>query len=195
MSAIAVPAAMPPVRTILIALGLTAVVFGRWAATASLVAGPITVGMLFGAGLLAVGLAAGSRVERPGGRSIAIGLGAGAILVCVAVLGRGGSSASTFPPGVPFAPWALATVLVAMAEELVLRGALLDAIAERGGLPVAIAVTSAAFALMHVPLYGWHVVPLDLGVGLWLAGLRIAFGGVAAPGIAHAVADLATYWL
>jgi hypothetical protein len=48
---------------------------------------------------------------------------------------------------------------------------------------------------MHVPLYGWHVVPLDLGVGLWLAGLRLATGGIAAPAIAHTIADLATWWL
>ena len=34
-----------------------------------------------------------------------------------------------------------------------------------------------------------------LGVGLWLAGLRLATGGVAAPAIAHTVADLATWWL
>ena len=56
-------------------------------------------------------------------------------------------------------------------------------------------MTAVLFALMHVPLYGWHVVPLDLGVGLWLAGLRLATGGVAAPAIAHTVADLATWWL
>ena len=34
---------------------------------------------------------------------------------------------------------------------------------------------------MHVPLYGWHVVPLDLAVGLVLAGLRIWTRGLAAP--------------
>lgn len=60
---------------------------------------------------------------------------------------------------------------------------------------MAIAVTSLAFALIHVPLYGWHVVPLDLGVGVWLAGLRLASGSVAAPAIAHALADLATWWM
>jgi len=48
---------------------------------------------------------------------------------------------------------------------------------------------------MHVPLYGWHVVPLDLGVGIFLGGLRLAGGGWAGPAIAHAVADLATWWL
>jgi membrane protease YdiL (CAAX protease family) len=59
----------------------------------------------------------------------------------------------------------------------------------------AIVVTSVAFALMHVPLYGWHVVPLDLGVGIFLGGLRLASGGIAAPAVAHAVADIATWWL
>ena len=62
-------------------------------------------------------------------------------------------------------------------------------------MTVAVIVTAVLFAMMHVPLYGWHVVPLDLGVGLWLAGLRLATGGVAAPAIAHTVADLATWWL
>jgi hypothetical protein len=48
---------------------------------------------------------------------------------------------------------------------------------------------------MHVPLYGWQVVPLDLGVGVWLAGLRLATGGVAAPALAHWIADLSTWWI
>ena len=56
-------------------------------------------------------------------------------------------------------------------------------------------VTSVAFALMHVPVYGWHVVPLDLAVGVVLGGLRLATRSVAAPAAAHAVADLATWWI
>jgi membrane protease YdiL (CAAX protease family) len=87
------------------------------------------------------------------------------------------------------------TVLVATAEELVLRGALFDKLNGGIGTLGAVLVTSVVFALMHVPLYGWHVVPLDLGVGLWLAGLRLATGGIAAPAIAHTIADLATWWL
>ncbi len=51
------------------------------------------------------------------------------------------------------------------------------------------------FVLMHVPLYGWHVVPLDLGVGIWFAGLRLWSGGIVAPSISHALADLVTWWL
>jgi hypothetical protein len=48
---------------------------------------------------------------------------------------------------------------------------------------------------MHVPLYGWGVVPVDLAAGVWLAGLRLAGGGVGAPVVAHLLADLAGWWL
>jgi membrane protease YdiL (CAAX protease family) len=98
-------------------------------------------------------------------------------------------------PPTAFAPWVGVTILVASAEELVLRGALFDELHGNLGTVGAVLVTSIVFALMHVPLYGWHVVPLDLGVGLWLAGLRLATGGIAAPAIAHTIADLATWWL
>ena len=73
--------------------------------------------------------------------------------------------------------------------------ALFDELDARLGAIAAVFATSVLFALMHVPLYGWHVVPLDLGVGLWLAGLRLATGGIAAPAMAHTIADLATWWL
>ena len=98
-------------------------------------------------------------------------------------------------PSAAFAPWAAVTILVASAEELVLRGALFDDLDGSLGTLGAVVVTSLVFALMHVPLYGWQVVPLDLGVGLWLAGLRLATGGIAAPAVAHSIADLATWWL
>ena len=92
-------------------------------------------------------------------------------------------------------PWAVITIVVATAEEAILRGSLFDVLTRSHGALAAVLVTSVVFALLHVPLYGWHVVPLDLGVGLWLAGLRLISGGVAAPAVAHVVADLATWWL
>ena len=61
--------------------------------------------------------------------------------------------------------------------------------------PASLLSSYLAFALLHVPLYGWHVVPLDLGVGLAFAGLRLTTRGIAAPAAAHAIADLATWWL
>ncbi len=87
------------------------------------------------------------------------------------------------------------TLLVAVAEEIVLRGALVEAVRPLAGSLGAIAIGGAAFALIHVPLYGWQVVPLDLAVGIVLGGLRLATGSVAAPAVAHVVADLATWWV
>ena len=87
------------------------------------------------------------------------------------------------------------TALVVTAEEVMLRGALLSALDEGAGPMVAVLASSLAFALMHVPLYGWGAVPTDLAAGIWLAGLRYLTGGVAAPAVAHYLADLATWWL
>jgi membrane protease YdiL (CAAX protease family) len=98
-------------------------------------------------------------------------------------------------PAVPFIPWLAVTGLVATAEEVALRGALFDVTERMGGPATAILVTSLAFAIMHVPLYGPHVLLLDLGVGLALGGLRLWSGGVTAPAAAHVVADAATWWI
>ncbi len=194
MTAIA-PPARALARSGLVALGLSAIIVVRWAAALRFVADPIVIGFGFGTCLLALAVAGGARATMPRDRSLPVGLAGGAVLVLVALVARGGAPLSTFPTGVPLLPWAAATVLVAVGEEVVLRGVLFDALGARGGALVAILATSIAFALIHVPVYGWHVVPLDFGVGLWLAGLRLISGGVGAPATAHAIADLATYWL
>jgi len=186
-------------RPTLLTAGLAGLIAGRWAVTVRGTGDPILVGVVFGAALCGVAIAGGWRPERLRVRSILVGLAGGGTLVLVAALARAlsapaalaGPAAAAFPLG----PWAVATCLVALGEEALLRGALLDALEARIGLPGAVMVTSVAFALMHVPLYGWQVVPLDLGAGLWFAGLRLVTGGTAAPVAAHALADLATYWL
>jgi membrane protease YdiL (CAAX protease family) len=94
-----------------------------------------------------------------------------------------------------FPLWAVVVTGVALGEEVLLRGALFAAIDEAVGVNTALVATTVVFALVHVPLYGVHALPLDLAVGLWLGGLRVATGGVAAPATAHAVADLAGWWL
>jgi membrane protease YdiL (CAAX protease family) len=82
-----------------------------------------------------------------------------------------------------------------VAEESLLRGSLFRAIQSRASTGLAIAVTSVAFGVLHAPVYGWAVVPLDIAVGVWLGALRAVSGTVAAPAVAHAVADLAGWWL
>jgi hypothetical protein len=59
----------------------------------------------------------------------------------------------------------------------------------------ALALPKLAFALLQVQLDVGQVVPLELAVGFTLGGLRIATRGIAAPAVAHAIADLATWWL
>jgi len=94
-----------------------------------------------------------------------------------------------------YTTWAVFVVVVAVTEEALLRGSLFRAIEQRAGVAAAIAVTSVAFGLLHAPIYGWGVVPLDIAVGVWLGALRAVTGTVAAPAVAHALADLAGWWL
>jgi membrane protease YdiL (CAAX protease family) len=184
----------------LIAVGLGAAVAARLAATRAGL-DPILVGAGFGIALLGLVLASGERLRLGvGGWAHALaGAGLGLVLVAVVIVGATLSGNDLISglarPASPFAPWALVTIVVAVAEEAVLRGLLFARIDRAAGTLTALLVTTVAFALMHVPLYGWHVVPLDLGVGLALGGLRIATRGLAAPAMAHAVADLATWWL
>ena len=64
----------------------------------------------------------------------------------------------------------------------------------RSGPHAAVVVAAIAFAGLHVPLYGWHVVPLDLAVGLLLGATRLLAGTWTAPAAAHIGADLAGWW-
>ena len=181
-------------RPALVTAGLAVAVWLRWAATVSGTADALALGFTFGLGLLGVAVIGGWRPSMANARSIATGVAGGAVLVVLALATRTGPFIS-LAPAAPFAPWALVTILVACMEEAVLRGVLFAELDRDLGVGAAVVITSLLFAVIHVPLYGWHVVPLDLGVGLWLAGLRLASGGVAAPAIAHTVADLATWWL
>ncbi len=192
-------AGAPLVRAAVIALMLGGAIGARWAATVGALADGIVVGAAFG-GLLVLGAAlAGWRPRILRGRRLAadvsIGLGGGTALLVVALAGRWPGPWLPFDPAGSFVPWAAVTVVVATAEELFLRGVLFDALDDATGSTAALLATSVIFALLHVPLYGWHVVPLDLGVGLFLGGLRLLTGGTVAPAVAHVVADLATWWI
>ena len=162
---------------------------------------PLATGAAFGVALLVLVAAGGARPRLDRGDLVPAALGGafGLALVLVALVGSAAGAALPVAglgrPAAPFLPWAAVTVVVAFAEEALLRGILFDRIRAGGGTLAALLLTTAVFALMHVPLYGWHVVPLDLAVGLGLGGLRLATRGILAPAVAHAVADLATWWL
>jgi membrane protease YdiL (CAAX protease family) len=148
--------------------------------------------VLFAGVLLAAALASGLRRPALPVRSIAIGAAGGCVLVALWAFDRQVPLAAASKP---VADWALGIAIVAVAEEALLRGVLFDALLAWSGTLGALVVTSAAFAVIHVPLYGWGAVPLDLAVGVWLGGLRLVTGGWAAPAVAHTFADLAAGWL
>ena len=172
--------------------GLTLV---RTAINGTTVNSAFVAGALFGGTLLAAAALASTPVHlaRPSATSIAIGLVGGAAIVAIPLAVQAIAAPSVQPQ--PFALWVAVTCLVAAGEEAMLRGAILDRTRAAAGLVPAVILTSAVFALMHVPLYGWSVVPVDFGAGLVLCGLRLLSGGIAAPTVAHALADLATWWL
>ncbi len=181
--------------------GALLVVLGVSLALRLLVAGAAGAASELGAALFAVLLvgaaaAAGWRPDRlrPSGPAWgvlgAVGLVAGPVLLRLA-----GPRPALHLAAASFPLWAVVVTGVALGEELLLRGALFAAIDEAVGVKAALVVTTVVFALVHVPLYGMHAVPLDLAVGLWLGGLRVVSGGVTAPATAHVVADLAGWWL
>jgi membrane protease YdiL (CAAX protease family) len=119
----------------------------------------------------------------------------GAAVLCIPAAIRHVALGGIVAPTDGYTRWAVFVVIVAVAEEALLRGSLFRAVEQRGGTALAIAVTSVAFGLLHAPVYGWGVVPLDIAVGVWLGTLRAVTGTVAAPAVAHAVADLVGWWL
>ena len=80
--------------------------------------------------------------------------------------------------------------LAAVAEEAFFRRLLFGLIADRRGDIAAIAATAIVFALIHVPVYGWWVVPIDAAAGLVLGWQRSATGSWLVPAVTHAAANL-----
>jgi membrane protease YdiL (CAAX protease family) len=161
----------------------------------------LVVGGTAGAALFALVLLAASTGARWRPRRLAVmGLawgvvGAIGLVAGPAVLHVMGPHPLFHPSASDFPLWAVVVTAVAVGEEALLRGALFDAIEEVHGVPRALVVTTIAFAILHVPLYGIGALPLDLAVGLWLGGLRVVSGVVTAPATAHVLADLAGWWL
>jgi membrane protease YdiL (CAAX protease family) len=191
MTAQAGPRERSSVLSALLLLGFAGAVSARL-----LLAGPgparsPSAGLVFAGLLLAMCVAMRTRVPLS---LAALGRGVGgAVLLCApVVLLRGGGP---LHDGRGFASWAVVVAIVAAAEELFLRGALYDAVRDAVDERAAILVAAVAFAALHVPLYGWHVVPLDLVVGLVLGELRRASGTPAAPAVTHVGADLAAWFL
>ena len=154
----------------------------------------VPAGLVFGLVLLAIAGAGG--LDRPTWRWSGLGWGlGGAGVLCLPPLWHHLGHDAVIGTAHQLTVWAAVVTLVAVAEEVLLRGSLFEAAIRFRGENAAIAVSAVAFALLHVPVYGWSVLPLDLAVGVALGVLRVVAGSVTAPAIAHVVADLAGWWL
>ena len=120
---------------------------------------------------------------------------AGGAALCLPALAIRLLASDAHRPAGSFLVWASVVAFVAIAEEGFLRGTLRDATVSWLGVNQSIVVTSACFGLLHVPLYGWVALPLDLAVGIALGCLREATRSPAAPAAAHVTADLVAWWL
>lgn len=177
-------------RTVVLLIGFAAAVLLRVGIGGVAVADSPTAGLGFAACLLL--LAGAARVRVPLTlRGAGWGLFGAVVLTVPVALGHG---ERPLHDAAGFGSWAVVVAVVAIAEELFLRGALYDAATAIKGPTVAIAVGAVAFALLHVPLYGWRAVPLDLVVGVLLGELRRLSGNPAAPAAAHVLADLAAWF-
>jgi membrane protease YdiL (CAAX protease family) len=145
-------------------------------------------GRVIGLTVVLVAILVGSlMVPLPAGRArlhpvLVLAIGLAAVALALNVGGR--------PVPTPYTSLALPlTLLAAVAEEALFRRAAYGAL-ERHGTVVAIGVTAFAFALVHVPLYGAAVFPVDLGAGLLLSWQRWSSGTWAVPAATHAAANL-----
>lgn len=181
------------IRTALLLLAFAAAVALRVVVGGRHVAQSQGAGLLFAGCLLALVLASGTVVP-VSRRAFALGL-AGGLVVCLPVGLERLLALQPLRGSQGFATWALVVTVVATTEELFLRGALYDAVESWLGPTSAIVVGAVSFALLHVPLYGWQVLPLDLAVGLVLGGLRQRSGTPLAPAITHVSADLVGWFL
>ena len=181
----------PHVEPLLLLSAFAAAVAVRVAVAGPARAASLRGGLVFAAILMALAIGAQVRWQLSS-RAAVLGMVGAAVLVLPVLVthGVGGHLDAR-----SYATWAPATIAVATAEEAFLRGVLYDAVARSRGIDAAVVVGAVAFAALHIPLYGWRAVPLDLAVGLALGALRVVSGTWTAPAIAHAGADLIGWWL
>lgn len=93
-------------------------------------------------------------------------------------------------PPVPFAARFIAlNTLAAIAEEAFFRRFAFGVL-ERHGAALAIGGSTLLFALAHVTVYGWWVLPIDLGAGLIFSWQRWASGRWSVPAATHVLANV-----
>jgi hypothetical protein len=155
------------------------------------VAEPVLVLMALFAVLFAIGVswpAEGVAERRLSGTELA---GVVAVGVATFAVGRvlGGGDAPFHAPTSAVLRLIVLNSVAAVAEEAFFRRLVYGAFVP-GGVALAVVGSAAMFALVHVTIYGWWVLPLDLGAGLVLSWQRWASGSWKVPAITHVVANI-----
>jgi membrane protease YdiL (CAAX protease family) len=114
------------------------------------------------------------------GIALAVGLAAFA-------LGRALSGGLPVAPLVPMA--VLLNTLAAVAEEALFRRLLYGALSPWGA-PVAVVGSAAAFAAVHLTVWGAGVLPLDFAAGLVLSWQRWISGRWSVAAVTHSAANM-----
>jgi membrane protease YdiL (CAAX protease family) len=112
-------------------------------------------------------------------------LAVGVLAFAVGRFGGGGHA-----PGPFSGRLVVLSVLAAVAEEAFFRRLTYAAIERVHGPVVAVVGSAALFALVHVTVYGWWVLPLDLAAGLLLSWQRWASGRWTVPAATHVLANV-----
>jgi membrane protease YdiL (CAAX protease family) len=181
-------------QTILLLLGFSCAIALRLVTSGSAGARSVTGGLVFAGCLAALCVAAGVSFPTSLKTDTLTGIAGGLALAAAALL-RSGLVLPATRNANGFLPWITVAATVAVSEEAFLRGALYALLQRLHGEVVAVVGAAAAFAGLHVPLYGWHVLPLDFGVGLVLGLLRLLSGSWGGAAVAHVLADAAGWWL
>jgi membrane protease YdiL (CAAX protease family) len=146
---------------------------------------------LVGAAALLVPLAADeSPREGGGGIALLVGTGVFAVASWLAPGLAGPLGAVRWAPATAQA--AAASIAAGVMEEAFFRRLVYGLLRPLGGFE-AIGGSALLFAAVHVPLYGWATLPLNLAAGLVLGWQRRASGGWSIPAITHGAANLMAF--
>lgn len=128
--------------------------------------------------------APGAATDRPG-RAAAVGVAAAGVAAFVAGRLIGGGVA----PAPAMAAYLALNTLAAVAEEALFRRLLYGLLLPLGAA-VAVVGSAAAFAAVHVTVWGAWALPVDLAAGLLLSWQRWASGRWSVPAATHAAANV-----
>ncbi len=112
-----------------------------------------------------------------------------AVLLGVVAFALGRVLVGGHPPSTATGFLILTNTLAAIAEEAWFRRLCFGLLAPAGA-GVAIVGSAVLFAAVHVSIYGFWVLPLDLAAGLLLGWQRSVTGSWAAPAVTHVFANL-----